>query len=487
LFGALRVGRDAASVAHDLGAVLYVPAAMAAASLPVAFMVGDRHALLPLAAVAVVAGATGGILAYRYRHVRAEHRWPAVEVAALGWLVTVLAAALVLFLLGRLAPSGAADVAFADPLNALFEGASGVTSTGLSVVAGDEPALTRTAQWWRTLAQWVGGVGMVLFAVGLTHPATGMRNLYDAEGHNDELPGGTSGTLKRISLLYVALTAASIGALALTEHDPWTALNHGITGISTGGFNVTGDSLASFGTGTKLVALAIIVAGSVSFVAHHVLLVQRDPRRLWRMTPVRAQAAVLVGGAALFALAGGLVGSDVDVTDRVFQWASASGTAGFATVTDLAGWSASGLGLLVVVMVVGAPSGSTGGGVKVDRVAWLGKSLVRRLRGAATITWGGRVQAPGRSHEFLRRAGILVAAWVATLLLGTLVVASRTGAPILSVVFEVASALSNVGLSTDVVGADLDGATKIVFAVLMYLGRLELLAALVLATQQERA
>jgi trk system potassium uptake protein len=481
------VGRDAASVAHDLGAVLYVPAAMATLSIPVALLAGDQHIVWPLVAVAVLVGAAGGGLAHRYRHVRAEHRWPAVEVAALGWLATVLVAASVLFLLGRLAPAGSADAAFADPLNALFEGASGVTSTGLSVVAGAEPTLTATAQWWRTLSQWIGGVGMVLFAVGLTHPATGMRNLFGAEGNTDELPGGTSGTLKRTTLLYLGLTVAAIGALLLTEHDPWTALNHGITGISTGGFDVTGDSLAGYGTGTKLVALVVIVVGAVTFVAHHVLLVQRDPGRVWRMTPVRAQAVVLVGGAALLVATGAWLGSDVPVVDRVFQWASASGTAGFATVPDLTAWGTPVLGLLGLAMIVGAPSGSTGGGVKLDRAVWLGKGAVARLRGARTVDWDGTPEPPDRARSRVRRAGILLGLWVVTLALATAVVASRTGAPVVHVGFDVASALSNVGLSTEVAGPDLDGPSKAIFAALMYLGRLELLAALLLATQTERA
>lgn len=473
-------------MAHDLGAVCYVPTGMAALSLPVAALTGDTHILGPLAGTAAVGAAVGTFLLWRYRHVRAEHRWPAVGVVAVGWLLSGLVTALVLFFLGFWAPPGSADMAFRDPMTALFEGVSGITSTGLTMVGGREAELTRAAQWWRSLSQWVGGVGMVLFALGFTDSATGTRTLYEAEGRHPDLPGGMRGTVRRTAVLYVGLTVAAIAALAATEHDAWTALNHGLSGIATGGFSITDDSIAGFGPATQVVVLVVVVTGAVTFVSHHLLLVQGNPAAAWRLTPVRAQLGVLVGGAAVLVAVNALTDPDVGVLDTVFQWGSAAATAGFATEPDLHHWATPAVSLLMVAMFVGAPSGSTGGGWKLDRFVWVAKAARRRVQGTR-IVWDSTPVRGDRARRLVRQAVGLGALWLVTLGVGSASIAALTDGSLRSVVFDVTSAASNVGLSTDVVAPDLGGAAKAIFVALMYLGRLELLMALVLATQREHA
>jgi trk system potassium uptake protein TrkH len=479
------LGRDGAAVAHDLGAVLLVPAAMAALSVPVAILAGDRHTIAVLVATASLTAGVGAALLWRFEHVRAEHRWPAVEVIALGWLATALITAVVLFGLGLTAPPGSADIAFAEPLNALVEGMSGITSTGLTMVAGQEAELTATAQWWRSSSQWVGGVGMVVFALGLTTSTTGMRTLYEAEGRHPDLPGGVTGTARGTAALYLGMTVLSVAALAMTEHDGWEALNHGLTAVSTGGFTITGDDMAGYATTTQAVVLIVMSLGAVSFVVHHMLLVQRRPAHAWRLTPLRAQATVLVGGAATLLAARALVGADVASFDAVFQWASAAGTAGFSTDPDLAGWPIVLLAPVVAIMFVGASSGSTGGGWKLDRLVWLLKALRRGLGDGDELHWDGGPVRRDEADTLVRHAGALGALWLLTLLLGVGFLVASTDAPLHLVVFDTASALGNVGLTSGVVGPDLDAAAKVVLTALMYLGRLELLTALLLATQSE--
>jgi trk system potassium uptake protein len=487
-----RFGRDEAAVAHDVGYLLRVPAAMALLSLPVAVATGDHAAILPLAGTAVVVGGTGTLLVRRFRHAHAPDLWPAIEVVAIGWLASVLIAAGVLALLGHAAPSGAADAVFRDPWNALFEGASGITSTGLTMADGLEGELSPTVQWWRSLTQWIGGVGVVLFAAASPGAADARRALYEAEGRGDDLTGDVARTIRRTWAIYLGLTAAALGAFLAVERDAWTALNHGLTGISTGGFTITDDSLAGLGTSGQLVAMAVIVAGAVTFVAHQLLFVHRDLRRLGRSTPLRAQAIVLVGGAVVVVGLARITGADVSALDAAFQWASASGTAGFTTVPAVQAWTPLVLGVLIVGIVVGAPSGSTGGGVKLDRVVWLAKRGAANLRGRRQhgqppVTWDGRVVAPHEQGRAVAHAGWMLLLWLGTLTLGCVVLVWTTGAPVLHVVFDAASAMSNVGLDAEVVGPDLDGRAKATFTLLMYLGRLELFTALYLAVQHESA
>jgi trk system potassium uptake protein len=487
-----RFSRDEAAVAHDVGYLLHVPAAMAALTIPVAVLDGDRRALAVLVGAAIALGGLGQLLVRRFRHAHAPDRWPAVEVVAVGWLTSVLASAGVLALLAHTAPEGVADTLFRDPWNALFEGTSGITSTGLTMADGVEAELSRTVQWWRTLTQWVGGVGVVLFAAASAGAADAREALYEAEGRGDDLAGDVPSTVRRTWALYLGLTTAAVAAFQAIERDPWIALNHGLTGISTGGFTVTDDSLAGLTAGGQLVAMAVMVAGAITFVVHQLLFVRRDLARLHRSTPLRAQAAVLLGGGVATVAIARMSEADVSALDAAFQWVSAAATAGFTTAPAAASWTAPLLVLLVVGMVVGAPSGSTGGGVKLDRIVWLVKVATARIRsrwqhGCPAVTWDGRIAPPHQVRTSARHAGAMLVLWLATLLVGCLVLTAVTDAAVVRVVFEAASAMSNVGLDVGIVGPDLDGTAKATFAVLMYLGRLELFAALYLALRHGSA
>jgi trk system potassium uptake protein TrkH len=481
------VSRALQSVARDVGLLLYLPATMAAVSLPVALATGDRHALVPLVVVGGVCAGLAWGLTRRYRHARTSQRWPAVEVVAIGWLLVGLAAAGVLWGTAVAAGAGAdADAAFLDPWNALFEGLSGATSTGLTMVGGSEHELSRIVQWWRTWLQWVGAIGVVLFALGFAHPSSNVRTLYEAEGRGDEFAGDLGATVRRTWALYAGLTVVAVVALLLTDHSAWEALNHGITAISTGGFTITGTSFAGYGTGTKAVAAVLLVLGASSFVAHHVLLIERDVRRWSRLTPVRAQAAVLVTGGVLAVVLG--VGSEVAIVDRIFQWVSASATAGFASVPNLGAWSTPIVVILVVRMAVGAPSGSTGGGAKLDRLTWLAKAAGAHLpSGSGQLHWDGHEVASRERRGAVQHATAMVTLWAITIAAGTAVVGALTDAALRDVLFEVTSAVSNVGLSTGVADAELSGTGKGVFSLLMYLGRVELLVALTFPGQREVA
>jgi trk system potassium uptake protein len=487
-----RFRRDEAAVAHDVGYLLHVPAALAVLSIPVAALDGDRRALAVLAGTALVVGGLGQFLVRRFRHAHAPDLWPAVEVVGVGWLTAVLVSSGVLALLGHSAADGAADAVFRDPWNALFEGTSGITSTGLTMADGIEAQLSRTVQWWRSSTQWVGGVGVVLFAAASSGTADAREALYEAEGRGDELAGDVPATIRRTWAIYLGLTAVALVAFQLIERDPWIALNHGLTAISTGGFTVTDDSLGGLTAGGQLVAMAVMVTGAMTFVSHQLLFVRRDLDRVRRSTPLRAQAVVLVGGVVVVVGLARLTGTEVSALEAAFQWVSASATAGFTAVPTAAAWTTPLLVVMILGMVVGAPSGSTGGGVKLDRIVWLAKQATARVRGrrrygSPPVRWDGRVASPRQVRTSVRHAGGMLLLWLATLLVGCLVLIAVTDAEIVRVVFEAASAMSNVGLDAEVVGPDLDGRAKATFSALMYLGRLELFTALYLAVQHDSA
>lgn len=127
--------------------------------------------------------------------------------------------------------------------------------------------------------------------------------------------------------------------------------------------------------------------------------------------------------------------------------------------------------------------------MKLDGPVWLIKDLVSRVRGSprqpAPLRWDGERDDGETRSRSVSHAGEMLGLWLLTLAAGTVALQTLTGAEWREVLFDTASALSNVGLDAGVIGGDLDPAAKLLITALMYLGRLELLAALVLASQKE--
>lgn len=479
--------RAAATLGRDVGLALHLSAALALASVLVAAIAGDTWAIVPLVVCGSGALAVGQLLHRSFERTTQHTTRTAIAVVASAWVVTGLVAALVLWWLA--AEGGAANDAvtvYRDPLNALFEGVSGITSTGLTMADGLESALPATVQWWRSLLQWIGAVGVVLFTLALTSTGASGALLYESATRPEMLSQEPRTAARRIWTVYIGLTVASITGLWAAGLDAWTALNHGMTAIATGGFTITDDSFGAHPPVARVVAIVVLLAGATSFVAHYQLLVRRDLRAFLRRTQVRALAVGVLVGVPLLAIALRGQEAPVAVVDVVFQWATALGTAGFDTV-DLEAWGPAALLLLIVAMTIGGASGSTAGGLKLSRVSWLAKALMTRIRTAEPCgehgehAWDGQRIGPDESRRAEAHAGGMALLWLMTLMGGAflmllLVPGKRPDA----VLFDVTSALSNVGLDTGIVGRDLGWAPKTTIIVVMLLGRLEILGVLVL-------
>lgn len=448
---------------HDVGLVLLVPAALAVTGLGVALWNGETRAALGFGATALGGGVLGVSLAYGFRLARPRsallaRRVHARPVVALGWVLAALLAAVPFGVTGALGASPAVSV-FADPVNALFESMSGLTSTGLTV-APDAGDLPRALQWWRSLLQWIGGVGILYFALALVpdeHDDTHEPELAE------EMKARTSGPrLGAIWGIYLAYTVASVLAFRAAGMPYWEAVNHGMTGIATGGFTVTGDSFAGYGRGVHLVGMVVMLLGAISFGVHYAVLLRGRFSHLARDVQNRLLFGLLVAGGLGLGLALRLAGVDVPFADVAFQWASALLTAGFST-QEVASWGAVSLLVLVAGMFVGGASGSTAGGLKQQRAA-------RLLRGL--VPSGRTPRATAARRQLARLTGALA--------LGTLLLVVLGGVGWLDALFEATSALGTVGLSVGVTGADLPVGGRLVLVALMWVGRLEVAAVLAL-------
>ena len=466
---------------------------MALPAVAVDLIAGPSPALPGLLALVALA-LGGGALAVRSTR-RGEPRGggEALVAVALGWLLCAALAAIPFLAAAWLDPAPSDTLRpFRRPAVAFFEAMSGVTGTGLSV-ASDPATLSPSLQLWRSLTQWAGGIGWLLLALMLLSPLYGLPGgagddssyarhspQLNAERTTDALAERTGQPIAVIWAIYAGYTAAAVVAFRLAGMPPWEALNHGLTGISTGGFAVTSDSFASYDPAVLATGMAIMTVGAVSFAAHAAILALGRPQSS-EARQLRWLMGCLVAGSAATMLAAGPAGAGP--LEAAFNWVSAIATCGFVA-HPLEEWPAGGLLILAVGMFVGASSGSTGGGLKMRRLYTIADGLGHRI---ATACEAGEEDEDSddenrtefrRLHDAAARLCFLAGA-VALGLLGILFSTPGFDAPLEEVLLDATAALSTAGLTTGFVGPDLPSGALAVFTALMWLGRLEVLAVLV--------
>jgi trk system potassium uptake protein TrkH len=476
------------TILRDLGIAIHIPGLMALATLPICVAFGELYAVLAFVLTALISIVPGQALYRRFRTAEEMHIRHAMDTAVLAWIVIPIIAALPTVLVAAsLSDAPASLMLFRNPLNALFESVSGFTSTGLTLSV--QPTdLPHSLQWWRSFMQWIGGVGVIVLMLSVFHPSVDAHRLYFAEARQTLIGPTVVSTVRTMWWIYLLYTAVAVLALRAAGMPWWVALNYGMTGIATGGFGMTNGNIGDFGWVPRLVMLAVMIAGSISFATHHRLL-RRNGREWWWRNGEARLLMVLLGSGAVLLLAENLwSGHSAHWFEAIFHWTSALCTGGFQ-YADLGAWSPTAQLLLVAAMVIGGAAGSTTGGLKLSRVALLTRGALHRIERVARQPWRLSEHRPiGDPHEAERQrrnmeaAAILAVLWVATLLGGAIVLLHLAGpsASLGQALLEAASALGNVGLSDGLTNPDLPAAAKLTLMVIMWMGRLEIIPVLVL-------
>lgn len=462
-------------MARGVGLLLHIPAIMALASLPVCWWFAEWRGLRVLSITLLASLATGQALFWAARGHKPTLRRHAMLIAAIAWLGVSALGALP-FMLG---PS-------ATPLDSMFESLSGFTSTGMSVLSVNQ--VPHYLEWWRTLSEWIGGVGVILLLLSILPPSQGALELYYSESRDQKLLPNVRATARAIWSIYLAYTLLSIGLLWLGGAPIWRAVNHGMTAIATGGFAVTDHGLTNATPTVKMLYIPIMIAGAISFYAHYRAVVERRPGRALLASSEQKLFWVILGfGALVLALDNHFLGQ-AGWVDSALLWTSAVTTTGFQSL-DLSQWHTGSLFFVALVMLVGATAGSTGGGLKIVRVvliyktiAWALADVTRRPHEILRLTFDGRALTRADATSRVRATTTLTYAWFLTCALGVLAFAQCVpqSTPLQYTLFDVFSVLSNVGLTTGLVGPGLSTAGKITLMVLMWMGRLEILPVMVL-------
>jgi len=434
---------------------------------------GGAVALVLSAIIVCVVGLSGFLYGARFVSHRISRR-EALLAVSLIWVAAGVCGALP-FMLG--AGMSAPD--------SFFEAVSGLTTTGATVIFDIETRLSRPLLLWRSLIQWLGGMGIVvLFVAVFPNLGAGGKHLF-----RGEVPGTTAEGLRpRIAetsftlwKLYAALTVLEIVLLKLVGLDLFDAVCHAFTTMSTGGFSTLDSSIGGFHSApVEYVIACFMLIGSVNYGVYYALLRTRNWRSLFRNVEFQWYVGIVALAVVLLTVL------NLDVHDELltsfrysfFMVATTISSTGYGT-DDYSVYSSAALTVVLLLMFVGGCSGSTAGGIKVERAVLMGKQAIAQLQksfrpATVQLVRMGRVPI---SSEVLSDVASFFLIYMGCIAFGLLFVTLVDGVPVQTAFGAMLTCLSNMGPAPFHVGPDnfstYSAGSKLFFSIAMLLGRLE--------------
>lgn len=437
------------------------------------------------------------IIGSTLRYLRIEpgrlNRQQALAVTGFSWIVLAFIATIPLHLSGH----------YATYLDALFDGVSGMTTTGATVIL-DLDHLSNADNMWRFMMHLIGGLGLIVVALsfGLFGKRAG-ASLYMSEGRSEHVVPNVVQTTQFIAKIAMGIilvaTILLTGMCLFIGMEPLRAFLQAlwisISGFMTGGFTPMSQSIMYYHSfPIEVVLMLLMLLGSINFVLHsemwkgHVEVFFRDleirTMVLWLAVMTCVFAASLSASSEFSSLPSML-------RRGLFMVISAFSTTGFQNITtnELTTALSSGAFLvLAALMAVGGGGGSTSGGVKFSRIGIIAKSLVSTIKEALAPDSARVVVAynhVGRrilSPEIVKEAMTVFILYVATYAVGTLVgIAHGFDAP--QAIFESVSMASNGGISSSLAAPGMPATLEIFYILQMWAGRLEFVTLIALVVE----
>ena len=369
-------------------------------------------------------------------------------------------------------------------IDAFFETVSGFTTTG-STILTDVEALSHGTLYWRSFSHWVGGMGVLVFAMAVL-PMTDGRAMHLMRA---EIPGPTVGKIssklsdsaKILYAIYFAMTFIEVVLLCAGGMPLFDSLIHTFGTAGTGGFSNKGLSGGAYNNPYFEIVIGVfMLLFGINFNVYFFLLI-RHFKEAFACEEMRVYLGVIA--ASTLAVAGNIFHLYGNVWQSLrysfFQVASIITTTGYAT-TDFNMWPTFSKAVLVLLMFFGACAGSTGGGIKISRIIIMCKTakqdLMRVLHPHAVTTV--RFEGKPLDEKVLRGVHNYFNIYMLLLTLSVLLL-SLDGFDIVSTFTAVVTCFNNVGPGLEMVGpmgsfADFSAPAKLLLSFDMLAGRLEL-------------
>lgn len=411
-------------------------------------------------------------------------------IVALSWLIMSLIGALP-FVISRQIPSY---------VDAVFETISGFTTTGSTILTGDMiDNMPKSLLMWRSLTQWMGGMGVLVFVIAILPKADGeIIHLFRAE-----VPGPEAGKLvsklrnsaRILYAIYVALTAFEVIMLSF-DMPIFDAVINSLSTASTGGFSCHSDSILHYHSLYVEITMSVFMyLFGLNFTLFYLLLMRRFKEVFGDEEFLTFTAIVIV---AMLAIACDLYFTDGGTYDTFgeclrhssFNTMTIISTAGFGTV-DFATWPTFSQALIFGLMFFGGCAGSTAGGLKMSRIIILTKSGVAEIRKSMhpkavnVIRFNRQPLEPSVINGVQRYFLLYMVLFSVSVLLVSISNTKMGFTGINESVTAVASAINNIGPGLGQLGpygnfSQTSIFTKLILSFDMLAGRLEILPLMIL-------
>jgi trk system potassium uptake protein len=468
------------TIMADLGDIFAFIAPLTALPLLVALIFSEWNMLISMAAVPVTFFLLGLLLRTLPRSNRGVRLSSAMCSVALFWLTCAMVSGIP-FMIGL-------HMAFTD---AFFEGMAGWTGTAFSMIPSLDTA-PHVLLFWRSYMQWIGGIGIVAIMIALAS-STGLfsAKVSRTEGRDEPLMPTVIATGRALWKIYVMLTFVAVSLILFTGLSLWESVNLALAAVSTGGFTLhEGGILFYHSIALELLLIPIMIAGALPFKLYYLI---AENRRISLFGDEQVKLFFLFAGIGVAVVTYDLVffGNFAILPalhQGLFMTISTLTTTGFQTM-NLRSLASVTLLFLTLITFIGGASGSTAGGIKLNRVALAFRALLwwfRRLFVSGKVLLPFKIEGrviPRATAELEAAKNMLVIILsVVTIFIAALAVLQfhLTTYSLTDIFFEVVSAFSSCGVSTGYVSPDMPIISKWIFIMVMWIGRLEVIPVVML-------
>lgn len=474
--------REAKTILHYIGHTLIFLAFAMLIPLIIAFIYNEPKYYISFILSAAISAVIGFSLYTLFKVEMELNLKSAMVFSTIIWLAACALGALPYYFSGEL-----------SYLNAYFEAMSGFTTTGFSMYSNLD-AVSYTINFWRAFTQWIGGLGIIFLLLAvLRSTGVDVMRLYLAEGREEKVLPSIRHSTRVIVYIYLFFTAIAITLFLIAGMPIFDSIFHAFSALSTGGFGMHNTSLLYYNSvWIEIAAMIVMMLGATNYALHYTVLKGKWKEYFKDIETKVAYSLIFISTILVtFVLYNNQVyGNDLLLNFRyaLFQMVSAITTTGLQTAfypNLLSKWIGLGTFFLTILMIIGAGSLSTGGGIKWLRFGVLLKGISWQVK---SFILPGSAVMPKKIHhvrdlqitdDILRILGAFVFTYFVIYITSVIITLIYYN-DISRVIFEVASALSNVGLGSGIITASSPAVVKIVFIIDFWMGRLEIWPVLLL-------
>jgi len=483
--------KDLMIIIKNLGLLILLVAVVLLIPIPVAIYYSEWQTIDDFLIAFAIAAGIGAICYFPIRSIEEIRLKHTISLTVLFWPIAAFFGAIPLFTTGSLYATGQIPTF----LDCYFDGMAGWTTTGLSILGAFADDIPHSVNIWRAMMQFIGGLGIILISIlVLSQVRTGSESISLAATEflpSERLRPSITHTARSIIFLFLGFLVVSSILLIIVGMPLFDAVFHGMTGLSTGGFSTHSSSIGYFDSiQIELATLVIMFLASTNF-AVHIAILSGNFKELFRNIESRTFLVLLIIFSTIsviwifnFGFESNLMTDEVEAVRNgfyhVMSGLTSTGWSLEPSSTLAADWAPTVTFILILCMLIGGSTSSASGGLRLARFALIMKSIWWHIK---RTLMPGSVVLPRTYHHIAdkrvtdrRMMDIYVFAsvYMITIMLSTLVITSY-GHDLESSFFECTSAISTTGMSSGLTDISLEGGSKIVLILDMWVGRIEII------------